>query len=128
MENQKGQSLIELIVVVALVGGVSVIGMNAIDSVQKRIALNSATSEVRATIQYVRMLAIARDRNVAIRFRAEERAWTWTVYEDGDGDGVRNDDINTGKDREIIAARNFQFGPAGIGLPSGKVSDPMAPG
>jgi hypothetical protein len=41
---------------------------------------------------------------------------------------VRNDDINKGTDREIIPPRNFQHGPAGIGLPSGKVPDPMAPG
>lgn len=128
MHHQKGQSLIELLIVLAIIGIVCAVGMSAVESVQRRVALNSATSELRAIIMYVRTLAIARDRNVAIRFRNEQRAWTWTVYEDGDGDGVRNDDISKGRDRRILPTRTFQYGPAGIGLPSSSVPDPLAGG
>ena len=128
MHKQKGQSLVELTIVLTLIGGVSAIGMSAIDSVKRRVALNSATSELRATIAYVRTLAVTRDRNVAIRFRQDNTAWTWTVYEDGDGDGVRNDDIAKGKDRQVFPPRRFQYGPAGIGLPTIPVPDPLAGG
>jgi prepilin-type N-terminal cleavage/methylation domain-containing protein len=126
MEKQKGQTLIEMLIVLALFGSIGAIGISTAQSVQRRVALSGATSELRATIMYVRAMAIARDRNVAIRFRADDRAWTWTVYEDGDGDGVRNDDISKGKDPQVLAVKRFQYGPAGIGLPSGKVPDPMA--
>lgn len=128
MEKQNGQSLSELVIVLAVLGTVMGVGLPAVQSMQRAVALNSATSELRGTIMYVRAMAIARDRNIAIRFRAEERGWTWTAYEDGDGDGVRNDDISTGKDRRILPTARFLFGPAGIGLPEGKVPDPLAGG
>lgn len=126
--RQHGLSLVELTVAMAISALLMLIGLQSIEGAKRAYALNSATSELRATIMYVRTLAIARDRNVAIRFRAEERGWTWTVYEDGDGDGVRNDDIQKGKDRQILPTRRFQYGPAGIGLPSSPVSDPLAAG
>ncbi|MEO8378569.1 MAG: GspH/FimT family pseudopilin [Acidobacteriota bacterium] len=128
MQKEKGQTLFELITVLSVMALVTVAGMQAIDAMKRRIALNSATSELRATIMYVRTLAMARDRNVAIRFRQERDAWTWTVYQDGDGDGVRNDDIDKGKDRQILPPRRFQYGPAGIGLPRDPLFDPMASG
>jgi type II secretory pathway pseudopilin PulG len=128
MEKQQGQSLSELVIVLAMMGTIFGVGIPAVQSIQRSVALSSATSELRGTIMYVRTLAIARDRNIAIRFRAEETAWTWTVYEDGDGDGVRNDDINKGKDRQILPPSRFLFRPAGIGLPRGTVPDPMADG
>ena len=128
MQRQEGLSLVELTVAVAIIGIVTLVGGTAIATTNRRIALNSATSELRATVMYVRTLAVTRDRNVAIRFRDDENAWTWTVYEDGDGDGVRNDDIQNGKDRQILPTRRFQYGPAGIGLPGSPVSDPLAAG
>src|SRR5687768_2425656 len=94
--RQDGFSLMELLVTMAIGTILLLVSLGSIDTAKRAFALNSATSEVRATIQYVRMMAIARDRNVAIRFREEPRAWTWTVYEDRDGDGVRNDDIQKG--------------------------------
>jgi hypothetical protein len=122
---QSGQSLVEVVVTMAILGLVGMLTGSAIESVQKRIALRSATSEVRATLMYVRTLAVTRDRNVAIRFRNDARGWTWAVVEDGDGDGVRNDDINKGIDREIQPARRFQYGAAGIGLPGVSTPDPF---
>jgi hypothetical protein len=46
------------------------------------------------------------------------------VYEDGDGDGVRNDDITTGIDRPLDRARVFQYRPVRIGVPSAPIPDP----
>ena len=124
-QQQKGQTLVEALITVSVMSIVVLGAVNTADTVQKRIALRSATSEVRATLMYVRTLAVTRDRNVAIRFRNDARGWTWAVHEDGDGDGVRNDDISKGIDREIQPARRFQYGPAGIGLPDRDLPDPF---
>ena len=125
MQHQKGQSLLEALVVLAILSSVAVTGINVIESVKRRVALRAATSDLRAGFHYVRSLAVARDRNVAIRFRGDGNAWTWAVYEDGDGDGVRNDDISKQIDRELQMPRRFQHAAAGIGLPAGSIPDPM---
>lgn len=128
MLSQKGQSLAELTVVVALIGSVTLVSTAAIDSVKRTMALTAATSEMRANFMYVRSLAIAHDRNVAIRFRDEGSVWTWAVYEDGDGDGVRNADISTGIDRELMPPKKLQIAPARIGYPNTPIPDPFAEG
>ena len=126
MHRQQGQSLVELLIVIAILGMVVVVSHDAIDTARRRAALTAAVSEVRATIVYVRTIAIARDRHVAMRFTKEDDGrWTWSVYEDGDGDGVRNDDIQKSVDKRIIARRGIQHAPARIGVPDKPVPDPM---
>lgn len=125
MHHQRGQSLIELLISVAILGSMALMAGNVVDHARRRVAMAGVTSELRTTFMYVRQLAITRDRNVAIRFREEGKGYTWAVYEDGDGDGVRNDDISKKVDRELIAPRLFQHPPARIGLPDQTTPDPM---
>lgn len=122
--NQKGQTLIEMVVVLSLIGGVAAMGTSAMTRAKHDIALAAGTSELRALFQRVRMTAVSHDRNVAIRFRPVGDLWSWTIYEDGDGDGVRTDDINRGVDFAVDRPRVFQFRPVRIGVPSGPVIDP----
>ena len=128
MNRQQGQSLTELIVVVALIGIFAGVTVSPVTQARQRVALIAGTSELRATFQYVRTLAIAHDRNVAIRFRQDGDGWTWAIYEDHDGDGVRNDDISRGVDRIVGKAHRFEHKPARIGVPAGRLPDPFASG
>lgn len=125
MHRQRGQTLIELLGTLALLGGIALAAGSAADYTRRRVAMAGATSELRATFMYVRTLAVARDHNVAIRFREEPKGYSWAVYEDGDGDGVRNDDISKNIDRQLIRPRLFQHPPARIGLPDHSMPDPM---
>lgn len=126
MHSQKGQSLMELLVATAIVGSLVLVTHEAVETGRRRAALTAAVSDFRATVMYVRTMAITRDRNVAIRFTQESGGrWSWAVYEDGDGDGVRNDDIQKLVDRRIRTRRDIQYMPARIGVPDAPVSDPM---
>ena len=124
MELQKGQSLAELVVVLFIIGSALIATVSAAGSAQKKIALAAATSELRAVFQNTRAVAIAHDRNVAIRFQPDGKQWNWTVYEDGDGDGVRSDDIARGVDIRVSRTRVFQHRPVRIGVPSSPIPDP----
>jgi hypothetical protein len=115
----------ELLVVVSLLGFFVVLGNSSLTQARRNVALLAGTSELRSLFQRVRMLAVSHNRNVAIRFRPAGEAWSWTVYEDGDGDGVRNDDINKGIDFQVGRPRLFQYYPVRIGVPSQPVVDPM---
>lgn len=128
METQKGQSLAELVVVLAIIGLALGATATTAGSARKRIALAAATSELRAVFMSTRALAVAHDRNVAIRFQPSGSQWSWTIYEDGDRDGVRNDDITRGVDRLIEKPRLFQHAPVRIGVPGAPIPDPTAPG
>jgi prepilin-type N-terminal cleavage/methylation domain-containing protein len=123
--KEKGQTLVELIAVVAILGMMATVGTSSMLSARRNIALAAGTAELRALLQRTRLTAITHDRNVAIRFRPVGALWSWTVYEDGDGDGVRNDDITKGIDFAIVPQRIFQFPPVRIGVPSAPVIDPM---
>lgn len=126
--NEKGQTLIEILFTVSILGSVAVTGLTVMNHARRAYALAAATSELRSLFQRVRMTAVARDRNIAIRFRpAEGDAWSWSIHEDGDGDGVRNDDIARGVDRLIEKPRLFQHAPVRIGVPAGAIPDPTAP-
>jgi hypothetical protein len=117
--------MIELLVVVSLLGFFAVIGNSALTQARRNVALLAGTSELRSLFQRVRMLAVSHNRNVAIRFRPVGETWSWSVYEDGDGDGVRNDDITRGVDVQVDRTRIFQFQPVRVGVPSDPVIDPM---
>lgn len=121
---QRGQTLVELTVVTSIMGLLALGGTMAVDNAKRRVALAGATSVLRADFQRVRMLAIAHDRNIAIRFRDEGNGWSWAAYEDGDGDGVRNDDIDKGVDKRVGILNRLQL-PARIGVPPGKLPDPF---
>ena len=64
-----------------------------------------------------RMDAIQRNREVAIRFVQTSGQYTYTVYVDGNGNGVLSRDIQSGLDRPILGPerladnfRNVEFG------------------
>lgn len=114
----------ELTIITSMLGCITLGGTIAVDHAKRRVALAGATSVLRADFQRIRMLAIAHDRNIAIRFRDEGNGWSWTAYEDFDGDGVRNDDIDKGTDKRIGITKRFQA-PVRIGVPDAQILDPF---
>lgn len=126
--KENGQSLIELTVAVAILAFVAMASCNVLGRTSRGVSLVAATAELRSIFQHVRMLAIAHDRNLGVKFELVSERWTWAVYEDGDGDGVRNDDIQRGRDRLIERPRRFEHRPSIIGTPTKSVPDPLAPG
>ncbi|HEY0155779.1 MAG TPA: GspH/FimT family pseudopilin [Thermoanaerobaculia bacterium] len=128
MNRQRGHSLLDLLIVLMILGVFSLVGGYAADLGMRQASLVAATSELRSVFHEVRMLAVARDRNLGIKFREAGGTWTWSVYEDGDGDGVRNNDISRGVDRVIQRPRRFDHRPAIVGVPLAEIADPLKPG
>jgi hypothetical protein len=56
-----------------------------------------------ARLQAARMEAILRSADVALRFTATPGGYTYAVFQDGNGNGVRTRDIQRGTDRQIQA-------------------------
>jgi type II secretory pathway pseudopilin PulG len=116
----------ELLILLAVIGLVVAIGLPNFQKMQRRIALRSAAGELRSVFHLVRMRAISRNTNTGLKFVVLAGQWHFAAYEDGDRDGVRNDDISKGIDR-LIAPPRIVFSQSRlvtIGLLDVPVKDP----
>jgi prepilin-type N-terminal cleavage/methylation domain-containing protein len=96
--QQRGLSLIELLTVMAIIGLVLGITLPSFGNMRRRAALQAASMELRSQFHLARSRAIARHMNCGVKFLQQDGEWQFAVYDDGDGDGVRSDDIKSGKD------------------------------
>lgn len=115
----RGFSLAEMLVVVAVIGLMVATAVPSFHSMRRRTAVRAAAGEIRSIFHTARMRAIARGSNTGLKFWQSGPAWSFAMYDDGDGDGVRNDDIASGTDRRTGAVRTLlaQTAFARIGLP-----------
>lgn len=117
--SARGVSLIELLVSVAIVGLFATISIPSLTQISRKRELRGAAAELRSIFREVRMRAIARSANSAVKFRRIGQVWHYGFFDDGDGDGVRNEDILSGIDPMARPYREV-FGSTGkvrIGLP-----------
>lgn len=123
--SARGVSLIELLVVIAIAGLFVAISVPSLTQISRKRELKAAAAELRAIFRNVRMRAVARSANSAVKFREIGGVWHYGYFDDGDGDGVRNDDILSGAD-PMSAPYRVVFGSTGkvrIGLPGRAVWD-----
>ncbi len=123
-----GYQLVELLVVCAIVGLFALVATPPLARLASRMEVEQAAQEVGAALHEARAFAIRHSAKVGVKFRtaADGRVW-WALYRDGDGDGVRNDDIVSGVDPQAAAARTLErFGQRiHFGFPAGPApSDP----
>ena len=117
MRKRSGYTLIELLLVVAIIGMIAAISLPNFHRMRNRMALRAAVGELRSTFHLVRMRALTRGKYTGLKFEELAGQWHFTTYEDGDGDGVRNDDIKKGTDKRLTTpsvvfpqARNVTIG------------------
>jgi prepilin-type N-terminal cleavage/methylation domain-containing protein len=99
VRNSRGYSLVELLVTVTIIGLFLVWAVPAFGSLQRKLALRAATAQLRTIFQSARMRAISRGSYAGLKFLRVGNQWSFAIYDDGDGDGLRNDDIRAGIDR-----------------------------
>lgn len=125
--GQRGFTLSEMLTAIAIIGMTAAIAFPKMMTLQRRAAARNAAAEIRTIFHEARMRAIARGRNCGVKFSKGADGWTYALYDDGDGDGVRNDDITSGVDpcfktpRKVLASLERR---ATIGLPPFAIVDP----
>ncbi|HYR29907.1 MAG TPA: GspH/FimT family pseudopilin [Thermoanaerobaculia bacterium] len=126
MSKQSGHSLIELLIVLAIIGLCLGIGLPSFGTMQRRAALRVAAGELRAIFHLTRKRAILRGEKSGVKFFLDDGEWKYAVYDDGDGDGVRSDDINRGTDPRVTEPRRAlrETDAAVIGLLPRRVNAP----
>jgi prepilin-type N-terminal cleavage/methylation domain-containing protein len=124
--RQAGYSLLELIFALAILGALVTVASSALTDLGRRTALRCAAGRFQAVLAGVRDEAGLLDRFRGVRFFQTPSGWGYSVYEDGDLDGVRNDDIRSGVDR-LVAGPNLLLdaaGGIGVGIPALGITHP----
>lgn len=106
---EKGFQLVELVIVLALL----TLSLTwAVAPVTRWIAaehVRCAATEVAGALRQARWEAVRHSRNVGIKFREEpDGSYSYQLYQDQDGDGVRNDDLESGIDVPLGARRRLE--------------------
>ncbi len=124
--RHRGFTLIELLITIAIIGLVTASAVPHWQSLRRRAAVRAAAAEIRPIFRQVRSRAIARGSNSGVKFTRGAAGWQYAIYDDGDGDGVRNDDIQRGIDRRVTASQYMIRGPelASISIPASVRVDP----
>lgn len=107
--NKNGFSVVELIVVLSILALVAAIGVPPILELSSNLRLYVAAQELSGALRLARSEAARRACNVAVKFRSDRSGVTYTLYRDGDGDGVLTKDIDKGVDPALSRPRPLQY-------------------
>ena len=94
----RGYTLVEMLVVMCVLTTVIAISIPAMTGAVDAARLRGAAFHVSARLALVRMQAVRRYANVALRFQNRNGEYRYQTFADGDGDGVKTADITSGRD------------------------------
>jgi type II secretory pathway pseudopilin PulG len=97
-----GYSLVEIVFVLGLMATLSAIAIPELHAGLDDYRAAGSVRYLTTRLARARMDAVARSRDVAVRFTLDAHGWSYAVYEDGNGDGVRTRDILGGTDIELV--------------------------
>lgn len=104
-----GFNLIELVIVLAVILIAAVVATPNVLRWSAGLRVRLAASELVGELMLARGWAIRHSANVGVKFRiASDGRVTYTLYRDGDGDGVRTRDIESGVDPQAAPPRQLR--------------------
>ena len=127
--SAKGFQIYELLVVLAILSVSAVAGLPRALDWTRQLKVDLAARELVGTLRLTQSYAIRYGTKVGVKFRPEsEFGVRFTLYRDGDGDGVRTADIDSGVDPPLGPSRQLaHFGSfVRFGFPPGPA--PRDPG
>jgi type II secretory pathway pseudopilin PulG len=104
---ESGFQLVELVVGLALVALAAGFLTPPLLRLADRSRVRLAGGELVSVLRLARSEAIRHNCRVGVKFRPGEDGASWALFRDGDGDGVRNQDIDTGVDPPLGLPRTL---------------------
>ena len=98
---QDGVSLLELVFAAGLLATIAALAVPSIFLALDHFRTLGAVRYLSSRLQQTRMEAVTRAANAAIRFDRTSETYAFAIYVDGNGDGVRTQDIQRGVDPKI---------------------------
>ena len=106
---EKGFTLVEALVALAITGLALALVAPGLNRLAAALRVDLATSELVGVFYEARSLAIRHSLRVGVKFRTDPdlHRVSYTLYADGDGDGVLTSDIDSGVDPRVAPARDL---------------------
>jgi hypothetical protein len=129
--SELGFQLVDLVVTLSVAGLALLAAAAPLGRMTGRLRVRLAAAEIVGAMREARAFAIRHSEKVGLKFRTEaDGAVWWALYRDGDGDGVRTADIDSGVDPLAAPRRNLAHFGRGVrfGFPPGSApTDPSDP-
>jgi hypothetical protein len=127
--SNRGLSTVELIAVLAVAASLLAASVTGAFQLRDALSVRSAAAELSTTFVRARSYAVARGVAVALKFRRDGGRYEWTLYRDGNGNGVRTSEIASGVDRSLALSIPWSRSDVRPGILRGSpVPDPSSPG
>ncbi|MEM7051681.1 MAG: GspH/FimT family pseudopilin [Acidobacteriota bacterium] len=126
MGSQRGFQLLDVVISSALLMVLLTLSVPPLLRAVAGARVRAGAAEVAGIFQLAKSYAVRYSAHVGVRFQDGSPAF-WRLYYDGDGDGIRADDIAAGIDPEFLGKPLGHLGPAArFGFPPGPA--PRDPG
>lgn len=103
-----GFSLIEWIIALAIFGLLASLALPDLFRLSRGLRVDLAGRELQSVLRLARARAIREGTKVGVKFRADGNGrYSFTLYRDGDGDGVLTRDIDSGVDPRLAPPREL---------------------
>lgn len=115
-------TLVDVLGVLAIMGILTALAMPNLRKAQENLELRLAAEEVAGVLRQARRYAVMHNVHVGVKFHNDETRGVvyMQVYRDGDGDGVRSRDIESGDDPPVAVAMPLTHqGRVYFGFPEG---------
>ncbi len=124
-----GFSAVESIAVLAILAAATAVAAPGAMRLRAALSVRSAAAQTGVAFLQARTQAIVRARYVGIKFRKNGNRYEWALYVDGNGNGIRTTDIESGVDRPLGIAFPWNRNDVMPGILTGnRVPDPGNPG
>lgn len=112
--NQRGRSLLEVVLVLALMLASASMLVPNLRAYSQEAQITGAAQAFRGRFREAYSTAIRRNVETAIRFESGAGGTSYSLYVDGNGNGVLSADIESGRDRRIAGPIALDTGLSGV--------------
>ncbi len=123
--RQGGYSLLEMMATIVVLGVMACAGIGAFQRIREQSASESLLRTLEGLLGEARLRAVAGATHVAVRFGERDGAVYARLYRDGDGDGVRADDVRRGTDRPLGPEVLLRQDQSRVAVPEDAATDPL---
>lgn len=107
---ERGHTLLEALLVLGLLGALTLVGIPALRAATTQARIVGVADRFQSDFLLARSIAVRAGRQTAIRFEVQDGLWHVSTYSDGNGNGVRSEDILSGRDQRIAGPRRLDSG------------------
>lgn len=112
--NQRGRTLLEVVLVMALMLVGASFLVPGLRAYSQETHLMGAAQVFKGQFREAQSIAVRRNVETAIRFETSGGATYYSLYVDGNGNGVLSADIAAGRDRRLSGPRPLAAGASGV--------------